>query len=75
MIDDDFLKSSVSSQLDNISKIVEKADWRKVTHQHIADNLVQSVEELLDGKAHYYVCCDKKTFHRKIVIEYDHQTK
>ena len=50
-------------------------EWRKVTNQHIADNLVQSIAELLDGKVHYYHCSDKKTEHRKIVIEYEHKTK
>ena len=50
-------------------------EWRKVTNQHIADNLVQSVAELLDGKVQYYYCSDKKTEHRKIVIEYEHKTK
>ena len=52
-----------------------KGDWRKVTNEQIVSNLVEKIEELLDGKAHYYVCTDKKTEHRKIVIEYDHATK
>jgi len=52
-----------------------KGDWRKVTNEQIVSNLVEKIEELLNGKAHYYVCTDKKTEHRKIVIEYDHATK
>ena len=43
-----------------------------VTKLNIAKNLVEKIEELLDGEAAYYVCSDKKTQHKKIVIEYDH---
>ena len=50
-------------------------EWRKVTNKSIADNLVQSIAELLDGKASYYICCDRTTSHKKIVIEYDHEEK
>ena len=56
-----------------ISIMVE--EWRKVTNKSIADNLVQSIAELLDGKVSYYVCCDRTTSHRKIVIEYDQEEK
>ena len=31
-----------------------------VTKLNIARNLVEKIEETLDGKAHYYTCCDKK---------------
>ena len=47
-------------------------DWRKVSNKSIADNLVQSIGELLDAKVRHYTCSDKKTQHKKIVIEYDH---
>ena len=50
-------------------------EWRKVTNKSIADNLVQSIVELLDGKATYHICCDRTTSHKKIVIEYDHEEK
>ncbi len=43
-----------------------------VTNMNIVRNLVEKIEELLDGEAAYYVCSDKKTQHKKIVIEYDH---
>ena len=49
--------------------------WRIATNRQIADNLVEKIEELLDGKAHYFTCCDRTTEHRKIVIEYDHKQK
>ena len=44
----------------------------EVTKLNIAKNLVEKIEDLLDGKAHYYTCCDKKTQHKRIVIEYGH---
>ena len=46
-----------------------------VTKMNIARNLVKKIEELLDGKAHYFDCSDRTTFHQKIVIEYNHSTK
>ena len=46
------------------------------TNMNIARNLVEKIEELLDGgKAHYLECSDRTTHHKKIVIEYDHSTK
>ena len=50
VIDDDFKKFAVKTQLDNVCKI-------------------------LGGKAKHYICCDKKTSHKKIVIEYDQEEK
>ena len=49
--------------------------WRKATNKQIAENLVEKIEELLDGKAHYFDCSDRTTFHQKIVIEFNHQNK
>ena len=46
-----------------------------VTKLNIAKNLVEKIEELLGGKAHYIECSDRTTYHKKIVIEYDHQNK
>ena len=46
-----------------------------VTKLNIAKNLVEKIEELLDGKATYQICCDRKTQHQKIVIEYNHTDK
>ena len=51
-----------------------ESKWREETNKVIAKNLVESIEKLLDGKAHYYIVADKKTSHRKIVIEYDHRS-
>ena len=50
VIDDNFRKSSIDAQLENICK-------------------------LLDGEVKHYICCDRTTEHRKIVIEYKHQKK
>ena len=49
--------------------------WRKATNKQIAENLVQKIEELLDGKASYYYCSDRTTHHEKIVIEFNHENK
>ena len=49
--------------------------WRKATNKQIADNLVEKIEELLDGKAHYLECSDRTTYHQKIVIEFNHTNK
>jgi hypothetical protein len=46
-----------------------------VTKLNIAKNLVEKIEELLDGKAHYFECSDRTTYHKKIVIEYNHTNK
>ena len=46
-----------------------------VTKMNIARNLVEKIEELLDGKAHYLDCSDRTTFHQKIVIEFNHENK
>ena len=51
-----------------------KGDWRKVTNEQIVASLVEKIEELLDGEARHYIVADKKTSHRKIVIEYDHSS-
>ena len=45
-----------------------------VTNMNIAKNLLEKVGELLDAEVQYIVCCDKKTQHKKIVIEYDHSS-
>jgi hypothetical protein len=47
----------------------------KETKLNIVKNLVEKIEDLLDGKAHYIECSDRTTYHKKIVIEYDHEGK
>ena len=49
--------------------------WQEATNKVIANNLVDNLEKLLNGKATYWECSDLKTKHKKIVIEYDHETK
>tara|TARA_B100002019_G_C20790025_1_gene366196 strand:+ start:294 stop:488 length:195 start_codon:yes stop_codon:yes gene_type:complete len=39
------------------------------------DIQVDNICKLLNGKATYYECSDLKTMHKKIVIEYAHETK
>ena len=50
-------------------------DWKEATNKVIANNLVNSIEQLLDGKAKHYICSDKFTMHEKIVIEFNHEKK
>ena len=75
VIDDDFRRIAVDTQLEGISKLVEGANWEKPTKLNIAKNLVERIEELLDGKAHYFECSERTTYHQKIVIEYNHSDK
>ena len=35
-------------------------DWRKASNKSIADNLVRSIAELLDGEVQYVTGCDKR---------------
>jgi len=72
MIDDNFRKIAVENHLEGVTKLVEGANWEKATNKVIVDNLIEKIEQLLDGKAKHYIVADKKTSHRKIVIEYDH---
>ncbi len=50
--------------------------WREETNKVIANNLVDSIANLLNAKSvrHFY-CSDKTTTHEKIVIEYNHEKK
>lgn len=75
MIDDNFRKIAIENHIEGVTKLVENSNWEKPTKLNIAKNLVEKIEELLDGKAHYFICCDKTTEHEKIVIEYNHQKK
>ena len=75
VIDDDFRKFAVKTQLEGISKLVEGANWEEPTKLNIAKNLIEKSEELLGGEAHYFECCDRTTEHKKIVIEYNHKKK
>ena len=49
--------------------------WEEETNRVIATQLVENIEKLLDGKAHYVECSDRTTYHNKIVIEYNHKQK
>jgi hypothetical protein len=46
-----------------------------VTNRNIANNLLEKVGELLDGKVEHVMCSDKRTTHEKIVITYNHKEK
>ena len=74
MIDDKFRKIAVENHLEGVTKLVEGANWEKATNKVIVDNLVEKIEKLLDGEAKHYIVADRKSSHKKIVIEYDHSS-
>ena len=74
-IDDNFRKFAVENHLEGVTKLVEGSNWEEPTKLNIAKNLVEKIEELLGGEAHYFECSDRTTYHRKIVIEYNHTNK
>ncbi len=39
------------------------------------DKQLDNICKILGGEAKHYICCDRTTEHRKIVIEYKHQKK
>jgi len=45
--------------------------WREETNKVIVQNLVENIESLLGGKAKYVTVIDKKSSHKRIVIDYD----
>ena len=65
----------MENHLEGVTKLVEGSNWEEPTKLNIAKNLVEKIEELLDGKAHYVECSDRTTYHNKIVIEYNHKNK
>ena len=67
--------SKCESMTDNNVREENEEKWRKATNKQIADNLVEKIEELLDGKAYHYYVSDRTTQHEKIVIEYNHTNK
>jgi len=50
-------------------------DWKKATNDKIARNLLDQVALLLEGDVKFYVCCDKTSTSKKIVVEYGHEKK
>ena len=72
----DFLDNLANHQYQKMhNEPMIKGDWRKATNEQIVRNLVEKIEELLDGKAHYVECSDRTTYHKKIVIEYNYTKK
>ena len=41
----------------------------------IVDNQLHNVCNILGGELKHYICTNKTTTHRKIVIEYNHENK
>ena len=71
MIDDDFRKFAVDTQITGISKLVEGSNWEKPTKLNIAKNLAEKIAELLDAEVQYsYLLDHKGVEQRKISITY-----
>ena len=51
-----------------------ESKWREHTNKVIANNLINNIEKLLNGKAKHYIVADRTSSHKKIVIEYDHSS-
>ena len=58
MIDDDFRKFAVDTQITGISKLVEGSNWEKPTKLNIAKNLAEKIAELLDAEVQYSYLLD-----------------
>ena len=72
MINDNFRKIAVENHLEDVTKLIEDADWEKATNKVIADNLVENIEKLLAGKAtRSTVVNSRGEVKHRIIIEYD----
>ena len=67
-------KSTIGGNVTDVREENEEK-WRVATNKVIVENLVEKIEELLDGKASYWIVSDRTTQHEKIVIEYNHKSK
>ena len=72
MIDDNFRKLTVENHLEDVTKLIESANWEKATNKVIVDNLVEKIENLLAGKAtRSTVVNSRGEVKQRIIIEYD----
>ena len=72
MIDDNFRTIAVENHLEDVTKLIDSANWEKATNKVIADNLVEKIEKLLDGKAtRSTVVNSRGEVKHRIIIEYD----
>ena len=71
----DFLDNLANHQYQKMhNEPMIKGDWRESTNKVIVENLIQHIEKLLGGEAKHYIVADRKSSHKKIVIEYDHSS-
>ena len=72
MIDDNFRKLTVENHLEDVTKLIDSANWEKATNKVIADNLVEKIEQLLDGKVVRQTLVNSRgEVKHRIIIEYD----
>ena len=74
MIDDNFKKTSIKTQLENVSKLMDTGfePWEEETNRVIVTQLVENIEKLLAGKAtRSTVVNSRGEVKYRIIIEYD----
>ena len=72
MIDDNFRKLTVENHLEDVTKLIESANWEKATNKVIADNLVEKIAVLLTGKITRSTLVNSRgEVKQRIIIEYD----
>ena len=72
MIDDNFRTIAVENHLEGVTKLIEGANWEKATNKVIVDNLVEKIEQLLDGKVIRQTLVNSRgEVKHRIIIEYD----
>ena len=72
MIDDNFRKIAVENHLEDVTKLIDSANWEKATNKVIADNLVEKIEQLLDAKVIRQTLVNSRgEVTQRIIIEHD----
>ena len=72
MIDDNFRKLTVENHLEDVTKLIESANWEKATNKVIVDNLVEKIEQLLDAKVIRQTLVNSRgEVKQRIIIEHD----
>jgi len=74
VIDDNFKKTSIKTQLENVSKLMDTGfePWEEETNRVIVTQLVENIEKLLVGKAtRSTVVNSRGEVKHRIIIEYD----
>ena len=60
--------------MDDFNQPQQRAGIDDNFRKFAVETQVNNICKILGGEVQYILCCDKKTQHRKIVIEYDHSS-